>query len=383
MSIKRFKDEHFTFWLPNDSRFGANNTIVSIVKKLGGLGATGISGCDDQLVPPGTSPADCDQLVSQFITVCTDYDIVVDTWGTDLSSHPMCGDGAFTARDENVRNVALGKALRAIDMAHALGASNFGISIEPGRLSPDQSPTEDLFRLGESISFLSDYIENKKYQLKIILGVNPTSPRECMLLPGATAIMSFIKGFIVRKGVGVTLSIANERVVGSYVHTIAQALADNYLLDLNFDQQIRPGSDPSGPFVVDDPLGLFHTVETLQTEEYLGALTWTLPEAEFAGNEAAQLEFAKACMGTYVLFADAVSDFTDWDNDEIRALTNQISDNEAASLMPDKGFSPEAAAQLKALQLDDEMSGEPSRDRLQLQRCLEGFLRDLTTNQTD
>ena len=62
-----------------------------------------------------------DKQVSAFRAALADTGLVVTTATTNLFSHPIFKEGAFTANDRDVRRFALAKTIRNIDLAAELG----------------------------------------------------------------------------------------------------------------------------------------------------------------------------------------------------------------------------------------------------------------------
>src|SRR5580765_1604941 len=94
-----------------------------IVHKLAELGAYGVNLHDNDLVPFDASPAERDRIVSSFQAALRETGLVVPMATTNLFSHPIFRDGAFTASDAAVRAFALQKTMRAIDLGVELGAT--------------------------------------------------------------------------------------------------------------------------------------------------------------------------------------------------------------------------------------------------------------------
>src|SRR5918997_4147159 len=85
------------------------------VRRLGELGAWGISLHDNDLVPWGTPAAEEERIVSRFEAALADAGMGVGMATTNLFGHPAFKDGAFTSNDRRVRRAAIGKAMRSID----------------------------------------------------------------------------------------------------------------------------------------------------------------------------------------------------------------------------------------------------------------------------
>ena len=72
---------------------------VESVRKLGALGAYGVSLHDNDLVPFGASATERDAIVGRFRAALDDSGVRVTMATTNLFTHPIFKDGAFTSND--------------------------------------------------------------------------------------------------------------------------------------------------------------------------------------------------------------------------------------------------------------------------------------------
>jgi xylose isomerase len=80
---------------------------VRIVHKLSELGAYGVNLHDNDLVPFDATATERDQIVGRFKQALDDTGMTVPMATTNLFTHPIFKDGAFTASDAAVRAFAL------------------------------------------------------------------------------------------------------------------------------------------------------------------------------------------------------------------------------------------------------------------------------------
>src|SRR4051812_21261101 len=92
---------------------------------LAGLGAYGLSFHSDDLIPFGSEEAERTRLVRRFREALDETGLVVPMATTNLFTHPMFKEGAFTANDRGVRRFALRKVMRNLDLAAELGARTY------------------------------------------------------------------------------------------------------------------------------------------------------------------------------------------------------------------------------------------------------------------
>lgn len=93
-----------------------------LVRKLAECGAYGVNLHDNDLVPFGASRTERDRIVREFKQTLKDTGMVVPMATTNLFTHPIFKDGAFSANDPKVRAFALQKTMASIDLGVELGA---------------------------------------------------------------------------------------------------------------------------------------------------------------------------------------------------------------------------------------------------------------------
>src|SRR6266513_1709193 len=141
---------------------------VDTVAKLAELGAYGVNFHDDDLVPPGSSAAEREQIVKRFRRALDETGMKVPMATTNLFSNPVFKDGAFTANDPQVRKLALRKTFDAIDVPTALDC------------------------YAEAINLCCDYIVDRGYELDIAIEPKPSEPRGNLFLPTVGHALAFI-----------------------------------------------------------------------------------------------------------------------------------------------------------------------------------------------
>ena len=80
---------------------------------------------DNDLVPFGAPAAERDRIVARFRAALDESGVCVPMATTNLFTHPVFKDGAFTANDPAVRRFALRKTMDAIDLGVELGATTY------------------------------------------------------------------------------------------------------------------------------------------------------------------------------------------------------------------------------------------------------------------
>ncbi|MGB7094949.1 MAG: xylose isomerase, partial [Anaerolineales bacterium] len=226
---------------------------VELVHLLAEVGAYGVNFHDNDLVPIDATPVERDQIVRDFKKALEDTGLDVPMATTNLFSDPAFKDGAFTSNDSAVRQYALQKTIRAIDLGVELGA---GIYVfwggrEGTETDASKNPIESLKRFREALNFLCEYSLSQGYGLKFALEAKPNEPRGDIFLPTTGAMLGFIPTLDHPEMVGVNPEVAHEHMAGlNFTHAVAQAWEAGKLfhIDLNdqafgrYDQDFRFGA---------------------------------------------------------------------------------------------------------------------------------------------
>ena len=164
------------------------------VRKLAELGAYGVNFHDNDVFDFAASPGERDARIGDFKQALADTGLVVTTATTNLFSHPMFKEGAFTANDRDVRRFALAKVMRNLDLAAELGA---GVYVcWGGREGAESGASKDvraaLDRYKEAFDILGSYVLDHGYSLRFAIEPKPNEPRGDILLPTAGHALAFI-----------------------------------------------------------------------------------------------------------------------------------------------------------------------------------------------
>lgn len=325
-----------------------------VVQKLAECGAWGVNLHDNDLVPLGASASERARIVREFKAALEGSGMVVPMATTNLFSHPVFKDGAFTSNDPKVRAFALRKSMDAIDLGVELGARVYVFwgGREGSEADACRDPRTALARLREALDFLCEYVRAQRYELSFALEAKPNEPRGDIYLATTGHMLHFISTLAHPAMVGVNPEVAHETMAGlSMVHAVAQALEAGKLfhIDLNaqkigrYDQDLRFGSE--------DLKGAFLLVRLLEgthgTPAYTGPLHFDA-HAYRSEDEAGVWDFARGCMRTYKILKARAAQF---DADpEVRALLREPREPELEALLG--RYSRENAAALRATALD-------------------------------
>jgi len=325
-----------------------------IVGKLAECGAWGVNLHDNDLIPFGASATERDRIVRDFVAALEEHDMVVPMATTNLFTHPVFKDGAFTANDPKVRAFALRKTMDAMDLGAELGATTYVFwgGREGTEADACRDPRDAVKRMREAMNFLCEYVRDQGYNLRFALEPKPNEPRGDNYFPTIGHMLHFITTLDHPDMVGVNPEVAHDTMAGlSFSHGVGQAMEAGKLfhIDLNaqkigrYDQDLRFGSED-----VKQAFQLVRLLEgTMGTPPYEGPRHFDA-HAYRTENEEGVWEFARGCMRTYNILRAKARAF-DADPDVQELLRDQDS-WELAPLL--SGYSRENAQKLRDLDLD-------------------------------
>lgn len=364
------RSDKFTFGLwtvgnPGRDPFGeavrTPVTPVERVHKLGELGAYGVNLHDNDLVPFGASAHERDRIVAEFKKALSDSGVVCPMATTNLFSHPVFKDGAFTSNDPKVRAFALQKVMNSIDLGVELGAGIYvfwggreGVEVEASK-----DPVTAGARFRDALNFLTEYVLSQGYDLKFALEAKPNEPRGDIYLPTTGAMLGFIATLDHPEMVGVNPEFAHETMAGiSFVHAVAQALDAGKLFHIDLNGQ-KPGRyDQDYRFGQEDYKQNFFLVKLLEDYKYAGPKHFDAHALRTSDMDDVW-EFARGCMRSYLILKEKAQQFNA--DPEIQALLQEINagDKVLDPILSAK-FSKENAATLRNINFHaDDLASQP------------------------
>ena len=284
---------------------------VEAVERLAALGAYGITFHDDDLIPFGASEGERDTAVKRFRTALERTGLAVPMATTNLFTHPVFKDGAFTANDRDVRRFALRKTLRNIDLAVELGATTY--VAWGGREGAESGAAKDvrvaLDRMKESFDLLGEYVTEQGYDLRFAIEPKPNEPRGDILLPTIGHALAFIERLERPELVGVNPETGHEQMAGlNFPHGIAQALWAGKLFHIDLNGQSGIKYDQDLRFGAGDLRAAFWLVDLLESAGYAGPKHFDFkpPRTEDLDGVWAS---AAGCMRNYLILKERAAAF--------------------------------------------------------------------------
>jgi len=348
-------DDHFTFGLWTVGNRGrdpfGNETRPSLdpvdaVQNLAEIGAYGVSFHDDDLVPPGSTAAEREQILKRFRRALDNTGLKVPMATTNLFSNPVFKEGAFTANDPAVRRWAIAKTLDALDLGVELGASVY--VMWGGREGTECDAAKDIRlafdRYKEGVDICCAYARDRGYDIRFALEPKPNEPRGNLLLPTVGHALAFIDRLEWPDMVGLNPEFAHETMSGlSFHHAVAQTLWSGKLFHIDLNAQVPSKYDQDFRFGSEGVRDAFYLVKLLEDAHYTGMRHFDA-HAYRTENAAGVWDFARGCIRTYLILREKARRFHE-DADIQEALSVAIVYRLAEPALP--SVTPETIADLR------------------------------------
>jgi len=282
MSLEPKPADKFTFglwtvgWQARDPFGDATREAldpVRTVNELASRGAYGVTFHDDDLIPFGSNDADRQGHINRFKKALADTGMKVPMATTNLFTHPVFKDGAFTSNDRDIRRYAISKVMRNIELAVELGAETY--VCWGGREGAESDGAKDAYvaleRMRDAFNVLSQFVIDKGYKIKFAIEPKPNEPRGDIFLPTIGHAIAFINSLDHPEMVGVNPEVGHEQMAGlNFVHGIAQALFHKKLFHIDLNGQHGPKYDQDLVFGHGDLKSAFFLVDLLEKYKYDG-----------------------------------------------------------------------------------------------------------------
>ncbi|MFZ2058979.1 MAG: xylose isomerase [Acidimicrobiales bacterium] len=240
---------------------------VEAVSRLAELGAYGVSLHDNDLIPFGSDDAERARRIKRFRDALAATGLVVPMVTTNLFSHPIFKDGAFTSNDRGVRRYALRKVMLNLELAAELGATTY--VFWGGREGSDTDAAKDiraaLDRYREALDVLAQFVIDRGYGIRFAIEPKPNEPRGDILLPTVGSALAFISTLEHHEMIGLNPEVGHEQMAGmNFVHSISQVLWHGKLFHIDLNGQHGPKFDQDLVFGHGDLLSAFFLVDLLE-----------------------------------------------------------------------------------------------------------------------
>ena len=284
---------------------------VEAVHRLAELGAYGVTFHDDDVAPAGSSARARDDAIARFRAALDETGLIVPMATTNLFTHPVFKDGAFTSNDRDIRRYAIRKTARNLDLAAELGAKTYVFwGGREGAESPAGTDVRSaLDRYAEAIDALAAYVIDRGYDIRFALEPKPNEPRGDILLPTIGHALAFISTLEHEEIVGLNPEVGHEQMAGmNFAHGIAQALWQGKLFHIDLNGQRGPKFDQDLVFGHGDLLDAFTLVDLLECGGYDGPRHFDFKPARTEDMDGVWAS-AAANMQTYLLLRERARAF--------------------------------------------------------------------------
>ncbi len=246
---------------------------VESLERLSELGAWGVSFHDDDLVAFDADDSARRTRFDEWKSALDRTGMVTSMMTTNLFTHPVFKDGAFTSNDRDVRRLAIAKTRRNVDYAAELGVPIY--VMWGGREGSEMDAAKDirdaLQRYKEGVDLLCQYVIDQGYNLRFAIEPKPNEPRGDILLPTVGHAIAFIDQLQYPDMVGLNPETGHEQMAGlNYVHAIAQALWSGKLFHIDLNGQRGIKYDQDLVFGHGDLTNAFFLVDLIERSDYSG-----------------------------------------------------------------------------------------------------------------
>jgi xylose isomerase len=230
---------------------------------------------------------------------------------TNLFSHPVFKDGAFTSNDKDIRRYAIRKVMKNIELAVELGAKTY--VCWGGREGAESDGAKDgyvaLDRFREAFNTLGEFVTDNGYDIKFAIEPKPNEPRGDIFLPTIGHALAFIYTLDRPELVGLNPEVGHEQMAGlNFVHGIAQALWQKKLYHIDLNGQHGPKYDQDLVFGHGDLKSAFFLVDLLERYKYEGPKHFDYKPARTEDDKGVW-ESASANMRTYLALKERAAAF--------------------------------------------------------------------------
>ena len=284
---------------------------VRTVNELAARGAYGVTFHDDDLIPFGSDEGARRTHIDRFKKALAETGMKVPMATTNLFSHPVFKDGAFTSNDKDIRRYAIRKVMKNIELAVELGAKTY--VCWGGREGAESDGAKDAYvaldRFRDAFNTLGEFVTDNGYDIKFAIEPEPNEPRGDIFLPTIGHALAFIYTLDRPELVGLNPEVGHEQMAGlNFVHGIAQALWQKKLFHIDLNGQHGPKYDQDLVFGHGDLKSAFFLVDLLERYNYEGPRHFDYKPARTEDDKGVW-ESASANMRTYLALKERAAAF--------------------------------------------------------------------------
>jgi xylose isomerase len=284
---------------------------IRTVSELAKRGAYGVTFHDDDLIPFGSPTSDRAAHIARFKKALDENGMKVPMATTNLFSHPVFKDGAFTSNNRDIRRYAIRKVMTNIELAVELGAHTYVCwgGREGAETDIGKDPVVALERMREAFNILGQFVIDKGYNIKFAMEPKPNEPRGDIFLPTIGHALAFINSLDHPELVGLNPEVGHEQMAGlNFVHGIGQALFHKKLFHIDLNGQHGPKYDQDLVFGHGDLKSAFFLVDLLERYNYDGPKHFDYKPMRTESDDGVWAS-ATANMRTYIILQERAKAF--------------------------------------------------------------------------
>ena len=284
---------------------------IRTVSELAKRGAYGVTFHDDDLIPFGSSTSDRAAHIARLKKALDENGMKVPMATTNLFSHPVFKDGAFTSNNRDIRRYAIRKVMTNIELAVELGAHTYVCwgGREGAETDIGKDPVVALERMREAFNILGQFVIDKGYDIRFAMEPKPNEPRGDIFLPTIGHALAFINSLDHPELVGLNPEVGHEQMAGlNFVHGIGQALFHKKLFHIDLNGQHGPKYDQDLVFGHGDLKSAFFLVDLLERYNYEGPKHFDYKPMRTESDDGVWAS-ATANMRTYIILQERAKAF--------------------------------------------------------------------------
>ena len=284
---------------------------IRTVSELADRGAYGVTFHDDDLIPFGAGVSERAAHIARFKKALESTGMKVPMATTNLFSHPVFKDGAFTSNNRDIRRYAIRKVMTNIELAVELGAKTYVCwgGREGAETDIGKDPVVALERMREAFNILGQFVIDKGYNIKFAMEPKPNEPRGDIFLPTIGHALAFINSLDHPELVGLNPEVGHEQMAGlNFVHGIGQALFHKKLFHIDLNGQHGPKYDQDLVFGHGDLKSAFFLVDLLDRYNYDGPKHFDYKPMRTESDEGVWAS-ASANMRTFIILQERARAF--------------------------------------------------------------------------
>lgn len=323
-----------------------------LVYLLAEVGAYGVNFHDNDLIPIDATVSESENIKKKFKKALADTGLVVPMATTNLFYDPIFRDGAYTSNNAYVRNYAIQKTMKAMDLGVEFGVKVFVFwgGREGTETDSSKDPIDGINHMRDAMNFLCEYAIDQRYDLKFALEAKPNEPRGNMYNATTGHMLGFIATLDHSEMVGVNPEVAHEHMAGlNFAHGVAQALDAGKLFHIDLNDQAFGRYDQDFRLGVVDLKSAFYLVKLLEEHNYTGPRHFDAHAFRTEDYEGVK-DFARGCMRTYLILKEKVDQFNN--DPEIQSLLKELEDMSNSLPQFERAYSKEIAKSIKEFNFD-------------------------------